>query len=52
MELKMTTGGLPAKPIDNPKHEPDGARREHLLGNCLGQTVAPAFQELRHEAPA
>ena len=40
------------KPINDPKNEPEGACRKHLLGNCLGQTVAPAFQELRHEASA
>src|SRR5829696_6208261 len=34
--------------IDAPEDEPKGARREHLLGHRFGQTLAPAFQELRH----
>ena len=34
--------------IDAPEDEAKGARREHLLGHRFGQTLAPAFQELRH----
>ena len=34
--------------IDAPEDEAKGARRKHLLGHGFGQTLAPAFQELRH----